>query len=124
MSKLKIIDMNKQLMDKSKQTVARMESLQNSVQTHLATLKRREGELIKIAWADAEEKRNRQLQEELEQAQVNERTYDAVEATTVQVTSTDPLSVTEPLADQTEPKAVVNIITAESVVPAQVAAPT
>ena len=34
MSKLKIIDMNKQLMDKSKQTVARMESLQTSVQSH------------------------------------------------------------------------------------------
>ena len=66
MSKLKIIDMNKQLIDKSKQTVTRMESLQTSVQSHLATLKRIEAELIKVVRAEAEEKRIRQ-QEELEQ---------------------------------------------------------
>ena len=63
MSKLKIIDMNKQLMDKSKQTVNRMESLQTSVQSHLATLKRIEADLIKVARAEAEEKRVRQEQE-------------------------------------------------------------
>ncbi len=64
MSKLKIIDMNKQLMDKSKQTVTRMESLQTSVQSHLATLKRIEADLIKVARAEAEEKRIRQEQEQ------------------------------------------------------------
>jgi translation initiation factor IF-2 len=67
MSKLKIIDMNKQLIDKSKQTVARMESLQTSVQSHLGTLKRIEADLIKVVRAEAEEKRARQQQEELEQ---------------------------------------------------------
>ncbi len=65
MSKLKIIDMNKQLMDKSKQTVARMESLQTSVQSHLATLKRIEADLIKVARAEAEEKRIRQEQDQV-----------------------------------------------------------
>ena len=48
MSKLKIIDMNKQLIDKSKQTVARMEALQATVQAHLATLKRIEAELLQV----------------------------------------------------------------------------
>lgn len=64
MSKLKIIDMNKQLIDKSKQTVARMEALQATVQAHLATLKRIEAELLQVVRAEAEEKRLRQQQEE------------------------------------------------------------
>ena len=69
MSKLKIIDMSKQLIDRSKQTVGRMETLQTSVQTHLASLKRIEAELIKIARAEAEEQRLlKQQQEAQEQA--------------------------------------------------------
>jgi len=71
MSKLKIIDMNKQLIDRSKQTVGRIETLQSSVQNHLASLKRIEAELIKIARAEAEEQRMlKQQQEEQEQAKV------------------------------------------------------
>ncbi len=69
MSKLKIIDMSKQLVDRSKQTVGRMETLQMSVQNHLASLKRIEAELIKIARAEAEEQRLlKQQQEAQEQA--------------------------------------------------------
>ena len=68
MSKLKIIDMNKQLIDRSKQTVGRMETLQTSVQNHLATLKRIEAELMRIARAEAEEQRViKQQQEALQQ---------------------------------------------------------
>ncbi|MDD5016922.1 MAG: translation initiation factor IF-2, partial [Eubacteriales bacterium] len=73
MSKLKIIDLNKQLNKESKETVAKMEALQTSVQTHLATLKRIEAELIKIARAEAEEKRLRQQQEAEEAAKAAER---------------------------------------------------
>jgi translation initiation factor IF-2 len=68
MSKLKIIDMNKQMLSRSTDTVARMEDLQNSVQNHLATLKRIEAELIRIARAEAEENRLRAQQEEEQQA--------------------------------------------------------
>ena len=63
MSKLKIIDLNKQLNKESKATVEKMESLQESVQNHLATLKRIESELIRIARAEAEEKRLQQQKE-------------------------------------------------------------
>lgn len=68
MSKLKIIDMNKQLVDKSKQTIAQIESLQASVQSHLSTLKRIEAELLKIARAEAEEQRLQQQREAMEAA--------------------------------------------------------
>ena len=67
MSKLKIIDMSKQLIDRSKQTVGRMETLQTSVQTHLASLKRIEAELIKIARAEAEEQRLLKQQQEAQE---------------------------------------------------------
>ncbi len=63
MSKLKIIDLNKQLVTGSKEAVTKIESLQNSVQNHLATLKRIEAELLKIARAEAEEKRLKEQQE-------------------------------------------------------------
>jgi translation initiation factor IF-2 len=80
MSKIKIIDMNKQLIDRSKQTVGRMESLQNSVQNHLATLKRIEAELIKIARAEAEEQRMlKQQQEAQEQAKAAAESKTAAE---------------------------------------------
>ncbi len=72
MSKLKIIDMNKQLMDNSKQTVTRIEALQASVQSHLLTLKRIEGELVKIARAEAEEQRLQKQQEAQELARATE----------------------------------------------------
>jgi len=69
MSKLKIIDMNKQLIERSQKTVGRMETLQTSVQNHLAVLKRIEAELIKIARAEAEEQRiQKQKLEAQEQA--------------------------------------------------------
>jgi len=62
-SKPGIIDLNKQLIERSKEAASKMESLQASVQGNLATLKRIEAELIKIVRAEAEEKRLRQLQE-------------------------------------------------------------
>lgn len=70
MSKLNIFDMNKILVDKSKQTVAQIESLQESVQNHLSTLKRIESELLRIARAEAEEQRLKQ--EETQTAKVAE----------------------------------------------------
>lgn len=72
MSKLKIIDMNKQLMENSKQTVERIDALQTSVQSHLQTLKRIEGELVKIARAEAEEQRLLKQQEAIELAKATE----------------------------------------------------
>ncbi len=68
MSKLKIIDLNKQLKVRSKETVEKMEALQLSVQNHLATLKRVETELIKIARAEAEEKKLREEAEAMAKA--------------------------------------------------------
>ena len=84
MSKLKIIDMNKQLIDRSKQTVNRMETLQTSVSNHLATLKRIEAELIKIARAEAEEQKQlKQQQEAMEQAKAAAEAKKAEEAKAV-----------------------------------------
>ena len=57
MSKLKIIDLNKQLITRSKETVTKMEKLQGDVQNHLAVLKRIEAELIRIAREEADEKK-------------------------------------------------------------------
>ncbi|MGI5850237.1 MAG: translation initiation factor IF-2 [Christensenellales bacterium] len=74
MSKLKIIDLNKQLIAGSKETASKMETLQTSVQSHLATLKRIEAELIKIARAEAEEKRLRQQYETAEQVKATKET--------------------------------------------------
>ena len=81
MSKLKIIDLNKQLLQRSSETVTRMEGLQNSVQNHLATLKRIEAELIRIARAEAEESRLR-AQQEAEQQAVEEAAKGAQEKAT------------------------------------------
>lgn len=84
MSKIKIIDMNKQLIDRSKQTLDRMETLQTSVQTHLASLKRIEAELIKIARAEAEEQRLiKQQQEAQEQAETGAEVKTAEQTTSV-----------------------------------------
>ena len=63
MSKIKIIDLNKQLKTMSKETVDKMEALQTSVQSHLATLKKIEAEMLQIERAAAEEKRQREEQE-------------------------------------------------------------
>ena len=64
MSKIKIIDLNKQLKTMSKETVEKMEALQTSVQSHLATLKKIEAEMLQIERAAAEEKRLKEEQEE------------------------------------------------------------
>ena len=72
MSKLKIIDLNRQLTKRSKDTVAKMETLQTSVQSHLNTLKHIEAELLKVVRAEAEEKRLRQQQEAAEMAKAVE----------------------------------------------------
>ena len=63
MSKIKIIDLNKKLKSRSKETVGKMEALQQSVQGHLATLKRIEADLMQIARAEAEEKKLKQERE-------------------------------------------------------------
>ncbi len=80
MSKLRIIDLNKQLIVNSKEAVSKMETLQNSVQSHMATLKRIEAELLKIVRAEAEEKRLKQQQEEAEQTRAAEQAKAAEEA--------------------------------------------
>ncbi len=88
MSKLKIIDMNKQLIDRSKQTVGRMESLQTSVQNHLASLKRIEAELIRIARAEAEEQRLLKQQQETQDTQEHTKAAAEIEKPEKQVTAT------------------------------------
>ena len=80
MSKLKIIDLNKQLMASSRETAAKMETLQTSVQSHMATLKRIEADLIKIVRAEAEEKRLREQQETEAQAREIEKAMAATQA--------------------------------------------
>ena len=63
MSKIKIIDLNKQLKTMSKETVEKMEALQTSVQSHLATLKKIEAEMLQIERAAAEERKHQEEQE-------------------------------------------------------------
>ena len=63
MSKIKIIDLNKQLKTMSKETVEKMEALQTSVQSHLATLKKIEAEMLQIERAAAEERKQQEEQE-------------------------------------------------------------
>ncbi len=63
MSKIKIIDLNKQLKTMSKETVEKMEALQTSVQSHLATLKKIEAEMLQLERAAAEERKQQEEQE-------------------------------------------------------------
>ncbi len=63
MSKIKIIDLNKQLKTMSKETVEKMEALQTSVQSHLATLKKIEADMLQLERAAAEERKQKEEQE-------------------------------------------------------------
>ena len=105
MSKLKIIDMNKQLIDKSKQTVARMEALQSTVQAHLATLKRIEAELLQIVRAEAEEKRLREQQEEQRAAAEARAAEEAKAAQSTQAAEAQPAQQVAPPAASDKGKA-------------------
>ena len=72
MSKLKIIDLNKQLKTNSMETVAKMEALQLSVQSHLSTLKHIEADMMRIMREEAEAKKLREQQEAEAQAKAEE----------------------------------------------------
>jgi len=105
MSKLKIIDMNKQLIDKSKQTVARMEALQATVQAHLATLKRIEAELLQLVRAEAEERRLRQQLEEQRAAAETHAAEEAKTAPAAQTAEAQPAQQDAPFAASEKDKA-------------------
>ena len=120
MSKLKIIDMNKQLMENSKQTVERIDALQTSVQSHLQTLKRIEGELLKIARAEAEEQRLLKQQEAIEMAKVTEAKISEEKAVTEPPKQPQAQEPQKAVADE-QPKAAPEPVT--QVKPEPVAAP-
>ena len=80
MSKLKIIDLNKQLKAKSQETVAKMEALQLSVQNHLSTLKHIEADLLRIAREEAEQRKLREQNEAEAQARAAEKAIEEAQA--------------------------------------------
>ena len=123
MSKIKIIDLNKQLKSTSKETVAKMEALQTSVQSHLATLKRIEAELMQIARAEAQEKKLKEEQEAriaAEQARIEAENKEKERAQQVKIQKAEETKkeqqkqqVTEEKVEEKQPKEVIEKVKAE-----------